>query len=67
MTNYEVRVVRSMETTVEVEAESPEDAAKQVDRSDFALPPAEEWDTLKDSYEYTVLDAEGEVLFGTED
>jgi hypothetical protein len=55
MTKYDVRVRRSIECTVQVEAENELEAIKQVDRRDFTLPPRDEWDGIK-GWEYEVYE-----------
>ena len=58
MPKFTVSVNRSYSTEVEVEADSPEAAAEQVNRSDFPLPPLEEWSGNKD-WILTVYDERG--------
>lgn len=62
--NYQVRISRTIEATVEVEADSPREAADIVDSRDYPLPPPEAWETVKGSWEYVVVDGHGrDVLF----
>lgn len=58
---YQVRISRTVETTVEVEADSPQAAAEVVDSRDYPLPPPEAWDTVKRSWQYVVVGDHGRV------
>lgn len=48
MTRYHVYLSRSIECGVDVEADTPNAAADKASRNDFPLPPADEWNALKD-------------------
>jgi hypothetical protein len=62
MARFSVEVRRSIVTTVDVEADTPEAAIDKVDRHDFELPPRDEWSGVKD-WSYLVMDEDGnEVL-----
>jgi hypothetical protein len=62
MARYAVEVLRTVATTVEVEAEDPDEAHRKVNDRSFPLPPIQEWEPL-DGWEYVVYDeAEQEVL-----
>lgn len=47
MATYHVQVMRMIETSVEVEADSPAAAAARVERADFPLPEHNQWGTVK--------------------
>jgi hypothetical protein len=59
---YSVEIARTVVTTIEVDAENPEEAVSKVDKVSFPLPPADEWRALK-GWEYTVLDDNGDELY----
>lgn len=59
MPTYQVEVLRTIATTVEVEARNPEDAVSQADN--FDLPPVDEWSGLND-WQYVVYGEGGEEL-----
>ena len=61
MPMYEVEVIRSITTTVTVEANSPEAACTTVNNPDFELPPRDEWTGSKD-WEFAVYDKDGNEL-----
>jgi len=55
---FVVNVRRSIECDVRVEADTPEQAAEQVNTTTFPLPPREEWSGIKD-WLYRVFDEDG--------
>jgi len=59
---YEIEISRTVQTSVEVEADSPEAAVEIVNKVAYELPPPSEWSVQKYSYEYLVTDAEGDEL-----
>lgn len=61
MTKYLVEIARTIRTTVEVEAATPEAARETVDHRDFELPPHGRWSGDKD-WQYIVMDADGTEL-----
>lgn len=63
---YEVEITRMVTTTVTVDTPAAQDAAELVDQRDFPLPPADQWQVVKRSYEYTVLDSEGNTLIDSD-
>lgn len=63
--NYPVTVIRVISITVDVDADSPEKAAKTVNRRDYQLPDHSQWDTVKGD-EFVVYDSRGEILYEEE-
>lgn len=63
---FDVEVTRSVRTMVTVDAETAQAAINLVDKRDFELPGAEEWEVLKGSYELAIYDDDGEVVAGNE-
>lgn len=63
MPKFNVRVTRSIETTVEdVEAPTAEAAADLVMASAYPLPSVQEWDALKD-WRVIITDDNGDEVF----
>lgn len=58
MAKFTVSVNRSYTTEIEIDAETAEVAAEQVNRRDFPLPPLAEWSGNKD-WIFTVYDEDG--------
>jgi hypothetical protein len=61
MATYEVEVQRTIYTSVEVEADSAEEAESKVESVTFPLPPRSEWEALDDET-IIVRDGTGEEL-----
>ena len=61
MPKFTVYVERSVECSVEVEAADEHEAYSLVDKADFPLPPAEEWEPIE-GWRYVVQDADGREL-----
>jgi hypothetical protein len=61
MARFEVEIQRTVYTSVEVEAASPEAAREQVESVMFPLPPLSEWEAL-DGEEVIVRDERGEEV-----
>lgn len=66
MPKYKVEVLITVAQTVEVEAETPEAAHREVSRADYEMPPIEEGNVL-DGWEYVVYDENDNELLREED
>lgn len=61
---YSVEVQKTIYCTIEVEADTPEEAITVADKETTPLPKLEEWSTL--GYEYAVYDGDGNRIAESE-